>query len=338
MNRAVIGAAATLAALFSCSDASQSTIFNTEFTDIVTIESTPVKDQDKTSTCWCFSAIAQIEAELLAAGKGELDLSEMFVVRHTYFEKAVKFARLGGNLVLSERGEPSDTYDIIEKYGIVTEKDYPFSKKHSRGEIKEAIQDYMDNTLSQRPLPDQWQKGLNDILDKYFGELPDTVEGFTPKEYAEYLGIRPRGFSCVTSFSHHPFYSQFILELPDNWSYMQSRNLPLDKMIELIDSTLESGHTVLWGADVSEPGYHPSKGYAILFDTVEVSQQLRQKNFDNLTTTDDHDMLIVGYAVDSNGNKFYKVKNSYGSKGRYKGFFYASEAYVRSKTILIVVP
>lgn len=351
-----------------------------QFTDVKTIPCTSVKDQAQSGTCWCFSGMGLVEADLLKAGKGELDLSEMFVVRHTYFEKAVKYARMHGINGLSQGGQSHDVLNMIEKYGIVPEKDYPGlnygTEKHSHSEIEGLIIAYMNSVIKNRSLSTAWQAGLNGILDAYFGKLPETIEVdgkiFTPKEYAEFLGIKRSDYVSVTSFTHHPFYAPFAIEVQDNWAWEPSENVPLDVMMKVIDYTLDHGHTVLWASDVSERGFKAREGFAVLPATkiedmpgsdkehwigvsakemeakimsfkevvpeMEVTQELRQKFFDNYSSTDDHGMLIVGYATDQNGNKFYKVKNSWNEIGEYKGYFYVSVPFVMAKTMCVMVP
>lgn len=350
------------------------------FTDVKVIPDTPIKNQASSGTCWCFSGVAQIEAELLKAGKGEIDLAEMFIVRHTYYEKAVKYARLHGNIGFSQGGQEHDVFNMIEKYGIVPESVYPGlnygTTKHSHSEIEKALKAYMNAVISSKELSTAWQAGLNGILDAYFGVVPEKFsyngKEYTPKEFAESLGIKKSDFVSVTSYTHHPFYQPFAIEVEDNWAWGTSENIPLDKFMKLIDQTLEDGHTVLWASDVSEPGFVFDKGFAVLpgdvienlpdsekakwtsmpasarrgflagisepIDEKTVSQEERQTAFDNYQTTDDHGMLIVGYATDQRGNRFYKVKNSWGETGEYKGYFYVSVPFVMAKTMCIMVP
>jgi len=351
-----------------------------EFTDIKVNEATSIKNQASSGTCWCFSGVAQIESELMKAGKGELDLSEMFIVRHTYFEKAVKYARLHGHIGLSQGGQEHDVFNMIEKYGIVPEAEYPGlnygTTKHSHSEVEAAIKGYMNAIIFQKELSTAWQDGLNGILDAYFGKLPENFnyngKDYTPKEFADFLGIHRNDYISVTSFAHHPYGAPFAIEVEDNWAWGESMNIELDKFMTLIDKTLEDGHTVLWASDVSEKGFQFRRGFAVYPETnpenmietdkekwagiseeermksimefkevvpeknVDVTE--RQKFFDNYQTTDDHGMLIVGYAKDQNGNKFYKVKNSWGETGEFKGYFYVSVPFVMAKTMCIMVP
>ncbi len=351
------------------------------FTDVKINPATPVKDQASSGTCWSFSGIGFIEGDLLAQGKGEYDLSEMWIARHTYFEKAVKYARMHGTINLGAGGATHDVYNMIDKYGIVPEEVYTGlhygTDEHRHGELDGVILAYMESVIknNNRTLTTAWQDGLNGILDAYLGELPESFvyEGkeYTPREFADMLGIKGSNYQSYTSFTHHPFGTEFAVEVPDNWAWCPSINVPIDEMIEIMDKAIEDGGSVLWASDVSEPGFQYNKGFAVLpemdlknmndsekakwsnltqremmrqmmnFETaVEeevVTQESRQAGFDNYTTTDDHGMVITGVAKDQNGNKFYKVKNSWAADNIYDGYFYVSEAFVKAKTMNIVV-
>lgn len=351
------------------------------FTDIVSIPSTPVKDQASSGTCWSFSGIGLVENELLRQGKGEFDLSEMWIVRHTYFQKALKYARMHGQANLGGGGATHDVFNMIDQYGIVPEEAYTGlhygTDEHIHGELDQVIKAYMDAVIANknRSLSTAWQDGLNGILDAYLGKLPEkfTYQGkeYTPRQFADMLGIKGSDYKSYTSFTHHPFGVAFAIEVPDNWANGLSMNVPIDQMMAIIDSTLENGGSVLWAADVSEKGFEYNKGFAVLaeldlknmddsekakwsvlteaerkkemlkFDAPvkeqKVTQESRQKGFDNYTTTDDHGMVITGIAKDQNGNKFYRVKNSWAAENAQKGYFYASEPFVRAKTMNIVV-
>ncbi len=350
------------------------------FTDTRTIAQTPVKDQASSGTCWSFAGLGFIESELLKQGKGEHDLSEMWVVRNTYFEKAKNYARMHGHTNLGAGGVGHDVFNAIDKYGIVPEEVYSGlqygTDEHRHGELDSAIKGYMDAIIKNRnrQLSEGWEKGLNGILDAYFGVMPTefTYKGkkYTPKSFAKELGIKGEDYVSVTSFTHHPYGTSFVLEVPDNWAWGDVINVTMDEFKAIIDRTLENGHSVLWSSDVSERGFKYNDGFAILpisnitdmadsekarwstltqaelgsrdissaLPEIEVTAENRQEGFDNYTTTDDHAMVITGEAKAQNGDKFYKVKNSWAAENIYGGYFYASVPFVLAKTTTIMVP
>lgn len=352
------------------------------FTDVKVNQATSVKNQASSGTCWSFSGLATVESELIKRGKGEYDLSEMWIVRHTYFDKAVKYARMHGAIGLSAGGATHDVFNVIDRYGIVPEEAYKGlnygTDKHLHGELDCTIKAYMDAIISNpnKSLSTAWQAGLNGILDAYLGAVPEkfTYKGkeYTPKTFVAELDLKGSDFQSYTSFTHHPFGEEFAIEVPDNWAWGSSKNVPLDELISIIDKALENGSSVLWATDVSERGFQYNKGFAVMpeinvnemsdsekakwstltdkernaelfkFETIVpeiiVTQESRQKGFDNYQTTDDHGMEIVGWATDQNGNKYYKVKNSWSGDGVYGGYFYASVPFVKAKTMNIVVP
>lgn len=326
---------------------------------------TPVKNQSATSTCWCFSGISMLESELLRMGKKPYDLSEMFIVRHTYEKKALMYARMHGSSTFAGGGEYGDLLYGCREAGLVPENVYPGlnygESEHNHSEMDAALKGYMDAVIKRRKLTTAWFEGLNGILDAYLGKIPETFsyEGktYTPATFMKELGINPDDYVTLTSFSHHPFYKPFMLEIPDNWAGGNFYNLPLDEMIQVIDNSVMTGYSVAWASDMSDKGFSMKQGVAIIpeknwnemseeestkvFDGPHpekaITQELRQKEFDNYTTTDDHGMHIVGIATDQAGNTFYKVKNSWGVTGKYDGFIYVSKAFVMLRTTNIMV-
>ena len=335
------------------------------------LPATPVKDQNRSSTCWSFSGISMLESELLRMDKGEYDLSEMFIVRYTYQEKAKKYVRMHGSINFAGGGAFNDVTDVISTYGIVPEEVYPGlsigEDKHIHSEMDEVLKSYVDGVITNRnrKLTPVWFEGFCNLLDTYLGEVPESFQykgkTYTPESFAGSLGLNIDDYVLLTSFSHQPFYQPFILELPDNWSWQEVYNIKLDELISTIDHVLESGYTVAWAADVSESyfsrvtgtGVVPAgteedqqiiideQGLLVIKDAVleeEISQDMRQMAFDNYTTTDDHGMHIIGTAKDSFGKSYYIVKNSWGDdSGPHAGYFYVSKAYVRYKTTDIML-
>ncbi|MDK2977394.1 MAG: bleomycin hydrolase [Bacteroidales bacterium] len=350
-----------------------------EFEIIKELENTPVKNQFRSGTCWSFSAVSFLESEMLNMGKLEVDLSEAWIIRHSYSDKAKRYVRWHGYLNFGGGGAFHDVTNTIKKYGIVPEEIYDGlnygTEKYVHGEFDAVLKGYMDQVIKNknRELSTAWHSGLEGILDAYLGEKPEkfTLQGkeYTPESFAaEFTGINPEDYIEVTSFTHHPYYSKFILEVPDNWSYDEVYNVTMDDFIEIIDNSLEMGHTVAWAGDVSEKGFSWKHGIAIVPDIeyeetsgtdkerltglsteeriysfqqpvkeMEITPEMRQKEFDNYNTTDDHGMHIVGVAKDQTGNKFYIVKNSWDVDNPYDGYIYMSEAFIKYKATDIMV-
>ncbi|MBW8334609.1 MAG: C1 family peptidase [Prolixibacteraceae bacterium] len=354
-----------------------------QFTPIKEIPVTSVKDQYRSGTCWSFSGVGLLEAELLRLGKPEVDLSEMFIVYHAYSDKAVKYVRLHGNLSFSAGGAFHDVTNVIRKYGIVPEEVYTGlnygEEKHVHGELDRVLLENVKAVVENpnKKISTVWQESLNNTLDNYFGELPEKFnykgKEYTPHSYAsEFIGLNMDDYVEISSYTHHPFYSKFIIEVPDNWSWDEVYNVPVNELEEIIDNAINTGFTVAWAADVSEKGFSTSqKGVAVVpvidkanMTDAEISkwekqkekekneelyrlskpgmekvitQEIRQIDFDNHQTTDDHGMLIVGTAKDQVGNLYYKVKNSWGDYNDFGGYFYASKPYVKYKTMSVML-
>lgn len=355
-----------------------------KFTDVKIIPTTPVKDQNKSGTCWAFSGISTLEDDLLRRGKGELDLSEMFIVRNAYIDKAKKYMRTNGKINFAQGGSFYDVLEMTRLYGAMPEEAYDGlnygEKKHSHYEMAAALKAYLDAVMAngQRTskLTTAWLPGFVGILDAYLGKLPETFtyngKTYTPQSFAKEVGVEPKNFEIFTSYTHHPFYENFALEIPDNWLWSECMNVPMEDMLAITDNALDKGYTVFWAADVSEGGFKWANGYAVnpeektdkdmsdaevarwtkLSDKDRekekfeikgpvkektVTQEMRQNSFDNYETTDDHGMVIVGYATDQEGNKYYKVKNSWDTNQLYDGFFYVSVPFFLEKTLNIGV-
>ncbi|MDR0714071.1 MAG: C1 family peptidase [Bacteroidales bacterium] len=322
------------------------------FTVIREVKTTPVKDQHLSGTCWSYSALSYLESELLRRGEPEYDLSEMWIVRHTHPAKAEKYLRMFGALRFGDGGSFEDAFWVIRNFGIVPQEVYQGlnygTEKNVHAELNAVTKAYAEALLHQHSgkhfLTTAWKKGFEGIMDAYLGERPTTFtykgKEYTPESFAQSLNFRFDEYIALTSFSHHPFYQPFILEIPDNWIWGAYYNLPLEELQETVKYALNSGHSALWAADVSESGFSSFKGIAEISKTdagKAITQERRQAAFDNFETTDDHGMHIVGIAHDKNGDTFYKVKNSWGDDNIYKGYLYVSEAFFLYKTIDIVV-
>lgn len=351
------------------------------FTDIITVPTTPVKDQNKSGTCWCFAGASVLEEDVMRKGGPEVDLSEMYWVRQNYIDKAKKYVRMGGKINFAQGGSLTDVFVTADEYGAIPEEAYSGlnygEKKHSHYEMADGLKGYLDAIIAgNRKLTDAWLRGFTAVLDEYLGEVPETFtyngKTYTPQSFAREIGLAPEEFVSVTSYTHHPFYTYFPLEVPDNWRWADSYNVPMEKLKETVDNALNQGFTVAWAADVSEPGFKWREGYALLpaektkedmtesevekwlhqsdkereaaayqikgpVKEREITQESRQKSFDNQETTDDHAMVIVGIAEDQEGNRYYKVKNSWDTNQIYDGYIYVSEPYFLEKTLSVTV-
>jgi len=315
------------------------------------IPATPVKDQHRSGTCWSFASVSFIESELLRTGKGTCDLSEMFFVRQAYLAKAVKYVRMHGKIKFGGGGLSHDVINVWKEDGLVPEAAYDGLQTGDslpvHHEMDAVLQGYIDQVIKNpnRTLTPLWKEGFEGILDAYLGKKPDTFvyKGgiHTPRSFADGLGLDPDDYVMIGSFTHHPFYEDFILEIPDNWSWGTIKNVPLGEMMAVLEHALKQGYSVCWDADVSERGFNRKKGILLMppEETEEtITQEMRQRAFDNYQTTDDHLMHITGLARDQGDKRFYMVKNSWGTGDHiYQGYLFASEAYVRAKTLFMVV-
>ena len=356
------------------------------FTTVKENPITSVKNQNRAGTCWCYSGLAFIESELLRMGKGEYDFSEMFIVHNTYLDRADKAVRTHGDVSFSQGGSFYDVIYGMKTFGLVPEEEMRpgvmYGDTLSNHTELTAVSDAVVAAIAKgrhrslqadkenNPL---WKKAITAIHDIYLGERPEkfTYKGkeYTPKTFAESLGLKAEDYVSLTSYTHHPFYSQFAIEIQDNWRNGLSYNLPLDEFMAVMDNAVKQGYTFAWGSDVSEQGF-TRDGVAVMPDAakgaeltgsdmarwtgltaadkrkeltskplpeMEITQEMRQTAFDNWETTDDHGMVIYGIAKDQNGKEYFMVKNSWGTSGKYKGIWYASKAFVAYKTMNILV-
>lgn len=352
-----------------------------KFTELKRLPATSVKSQDRAGTCWSWSTISFLETEMMRLGKDSVSLSPMFIVWHTYHEKADKYVRMHGKLNFGQGGASADVTWAIKNYGIVPLDIYKGlnygENVHVHGELDGILKAYLDVVVSNpnRKLSTAWKRGYDGILDAYLGEIPEkfTYKGkeYTPMTfYKEATGLNMDDYISLTSFTHHPFYTQFALEVPDNWIGEMSYNIPLDELMDVLDKAIDKGYSFSWGSDVSEKGFSRD-GIAIVptadikdmsdaeitkwvslskkeqdaqlykFDKPgkekEITQEMRQEAFDNYQTQDDHGMHVVGKAVDQTGNKYFVVKNSWGDYNKYHGYLYVSYPFLAYKTTSILI-
>jgi len=352
---------ALAAVLCTAAFAQTQTIY--QFTPVRDIPVTPVKDQARTGTCWCFATISFLEAELIRQGKGEYDLSEMFVVRNNYTDRIFDNYLRRGNGNINPGSIAHMATQAIAKYGIVPESAYHGinydSPGHNHGEMSAYLKGIADVSVNLKKLSPEYDKLVKSLFDIYLGEMPETFryngKEYTPKSFARMLGLdNVSDYIELTSFSHHPFYEQVPLEIPDNWDHARLWNVPLDDMMAIIDNALTNGYTVAWDGDLTAGEFNHNRGIAIcpnpedfaeavklekVYPDREVTQEMRQKDFETFRTVDDHLMHLTGLYKDQNGGKFYKTKNSWG-EGRnteLKGYLFMSKAYLQMRTVSIMV-
>ena len=355
-----------------------------DFTVVKENPITSIKNQNQAGTCWCYSSLAFIESELLRMGKGEYDFAEMFIVHNTYLDRADKAVRTHGDISFSQGGSFYDVVYGMEMFGLVPEAEMRpgvmYGKELSVHNELSAVSDAVVAAIAKgkhrslqvdsegQPL---WKKAITAVHDIYLGVRPEkfTYNGkeYTPKSFYESLGLKAEDYISLTSYTHHPFYEPFVLEIQDNWRWAESYNLPIDELMQVFDNAIMEGYTIAWGSDVSEAGF-TRDGTAVMPDNAKkadlegsdmakwlklseeekkntpkpssekwCTQEERQIAYDNWETTDDHGMQIFGIAKDKDGVEYYMVKNSWGEAGKYKGIWYASKAFVRYKTMNIVV-
>lgn len=333
------------------------------FSTVADNKATSVKDQANSGTCWCYATLSFLESELLRTGKGEFDLAEMYVVRYNYIERMKDNYYKGGKGNVDQGSVCHMAINVIDKYGIVPQSVYNGINYASEGndhtELSAYIKAISAASVSLKNRSEEYFELEKALMDAYLGEVPESFEyegnTYTPESFAGYLGIDKDDYVEITSFSHHPFYEKVDVEVPDNWDHGKMYNLPLDEFMSVIDRALEKGYTLVWDGDVSEPGYVFSKGIAIIpedgtldkkkimeSETVipekEITQEIRQKGYENFVTTDDHLEHITGIATDQNGTRYYKVKNSWAADSNmYGGYHYISESYMRAKTISVML-
>lgn len=340
---------------------------------------TSVKDQNRSGTCWAYSTLSYFESEILKSTGKTYDLCESFVANKDYMDRAIQVVRYHGDMQFSQGGSAYDVYYVLKNYGICPENAMPFpgslygDSLNNFNEFFSLLEPYVEGIATNKAskISNQWKVGFQGILDAYLGKCPENftyeVKNYTPKSFASSLGLNMDDYVTITSYTHHPFYSQFVVEVQDNWRNPASYNLPMDEMMQIIDNAVMNGYTVAWGGDVSEPGF-TRDGLAYMIDAkkmqslqgsdmarwlglsaakrrnlidslgcnvpeVQPTQEMRQERFDNWELTDDHGMLIYGIAKDQNGKEYYMVKNSWGEAGKYKGTWYMTKTFIAANTM-----
>ena len=353
------------------------------FTTIKENPITSIKDQNRSGTCWDYSTLSYFESEILKATGKTYDLCEAFVANKTYMDRAVQVVRLHGDCQFSQGGSAYDVLHVLRNQGICPEEAMPFpgslygdslnNFNEFFGQLEPYVAGIAKSTANK--ISSQWKVGLQGILDAYLGQCPEkfTYEGkeYTPKSFAASLGLNFDDYVTITSYSHHPYYTQYAVEVQDNWRNPLSWNLPMEDMARILENAVMNGYTVAWGGDVSEPGF-TRKGLAYFVDTkkaeglsgsdmarwlklspakrtnlidslgckvpeLEPTAEQRQQRFDNWELTDDHGMLIFGIAKDQHGKEYYMVKNSWGETGDYKGIWYMTKNYIVANTMDFMV-
>lgn len=387
MNKFLLMAVAAVCALPSMAqDTKKVPSDSLVFTTVIENPVTSIKNQNNSGTCWSYSAFAFLESEVIKKdpSKKDIDLCESFLVSKTYADRADRNVRTHGDASFSQGGSFYDAIFCMERYGLIPEGIMPYpitpygDSLFNFTNFFPPMEAYIKaiSGSGAKKLNPIWKKDVQGMLDNYFGECPKEFEykgkKYTPHTFVkDYLQLDPNDYVSLTSYTHHPFYTQFVLEIQDNWRWATSYNLPLDEFMRVMEESVKNGWTFAWGADVSEDGFSRRTGknrcVATVPDTKStagvgsdqsrwtgekagakiaqadaagektITQEMRQEGYDNWTTTDDHGMQIYGIAKDQNGKEYFMMKNSWGEYGPYKGFWYVSKPYVAYKTMNIVI-
>lgn len=337
-----------------------------QFTDIINLESTGVKNQGKSGTCWSYAMSSFLESEMAKNKKQPVDLAEIFIARHSYFDKAVNYVRMHGNVEWGDGGQLHDVTNAYKKYGIVPQYVYTGllngATMNNFEEMQKELKPYLDELIKMKRLPDNWRDEFNAKLDKYLGVVPETFiyngVQYTPKSFAEQVvGLDKENYVEMVSYEDQPKYKNVFVAVPDNWSFDYAFNINMDDFITVIDHALKKGYTVGWATDVSEKyfswynglAFVPEKSFEqmtpeeqktrfdVYWEEKVITPEERQKAFDNYETTDDHGMHIIGLVKDQKGREYYIVKNSWGINNTRKGYLYVTKNFLKYKTTSILV-
>ncbi|MDR2273293.1 MAG: C1 family peptidase [Sphingobacterium sp.] len=336
------------------------------FTEVINLANTSIKDQGSSGTCWSYSGNSFLESEMIRMGKKPVEISQIYTARNTYLDKARTYVRLHGGLSLGEGGQFHDVLNSFRKYGTMPQSAYTGlhygSTRNNFGEMTSMLDAMLGSIVKGKALTPNWEKAYTAAMDSYLGEVPEKFDyngkSYTPRTFADQvIGINPDDYLGIASVTDHPYYSQFVLLIPDNWSFDRFYNVKMNDLTDIIDNALQKGYTVAWATDVSEKGFSWKNGVAYVPEKpfeqmseqekanmfvgpkpeMKITPEERQKAFDNWQTTDDHGMHIVGLVKDQNGKEYYIVKNSWGTSNDYKGYLYASKEFVRYKTTSLLL-
>jgi len=349
-------------------NASEKSVESFKFTDVINLANTPIKNQGSSGTCWSYSANSYLESEMIRIGKQPVELAQIFSARNAYIEKGKNYVRMHGAVSLGDGGELHDVINMYKKYGAVPQEVYTglnYGTAKNKFAEMSGLTEALLAAVVKNPngeLTPNWEKAYTAVIDSYLGEVPKTFnykgKSYTPQSFAkEVVGINPDEYVEISSFTNAPYYTKTMLMVPDNWSFDLVYNVKMNDMTNIIDNALKNGFTVGWASDVSEKSFSWKNGIAYVptkkFDEMtaeekenmfngpkpelEITEELRQKAFDNYQTTDDHAMHIVGLAKDQMGKEYYVVKNSWGTTNDYKGYLYVSKNFVKYKTTALMV-
>lgn len=336
------------------------------FTEVINLENTPIKDQGSSGTCWSYSGNSFIESEMIRMGKKPVELAQIFTARNAYIEKGKMYVRMHGAVTLGEGGAFHDVMNTFKKYGAVPRSEYTGLRegqtRNNFTEMTNMLEAVLKSLVKSEKLTDNWETAYTSIIDSYLGQAPKefVYEGkkYTPKTFAsEVVGINPEDYVEISSLMEYPYYSKFVLLVPDNWSFDQVYNVKMNELVDVVDNALKNGYTVAWAGDVSEKGFSWKNGIAYVPETdfekmtadeksnmfngpkpeKHTTEDERQKAFDNYETTDDHGMHIVGVAKDQNGKEYYIVKNSWGMSNDYQGYMYMTKEFMKFKATAIML-
>ena len=345
LNKLFIG---VLGFLINFNSTAQETVTPNDLEPLYEVKTSPVKNQSNSGTCWSYATVSFLESELLRLHDKEFDLSEMYFVYYAYKQKADRYIRMHGNASFSPGGQAHDITNLLEQYGVVPEITYRGinydCKSHDHSQLHTLLEGFLNSVLEiEKNIYSNWKEAYQCILATYLGEIPNEFEyagkTYTPTTfYNDVLKLDAKDYIEITSYTHHPYYTKFDLEIPDNWSHDDYYNVPLNKLIEIIEHALEKGYSIVWDGDVTEKGFRHKKGMATVDTEKPINKKLRQKTFNNRASTDDHLMHLTGVYKDKEGNHYYEIKNSWSPVSNdFEGYLYMSEDYIKLKTVALML-